>query len=626
MADDASILREYLLALGWQVDAEGQKKLVRSLESVEEKISSVASAIESLTARAVSATRRMADSFADLYWASQKTGVSVGYIKAFSSAVAQMGGSAEGAAMSIERFAEKLRSTPQGAGYWGMLKTMGVTARDAEGALRQLGRAFSSMPYYRAKLYAEQLGIDEDTMRAMMRNVDKLTDRYLEKMRRVGLDPQSAADNAAQFRSSWRDLWDTVGVVVDKVADVLLKAFGGDFKKFNDWLLDHADEIAKIVVELVRAFIEFGTELLKWAAKMGGPEKMLRDFARSVDGLAGSVKGLVKQIRDLVDWLNKLGEESGVTWLLNSLGYYGGPNEHSGTGGPADQRKGWWQNWWEKHMPEAMGGKRNAHLRDAASRGGGRDANVRYNDPNSFYDAIIKAEGTSKYGDPYNTSLGYMKSPKPLTDMTMDEVMAWGEQVRVAQGLNSSAKGAFQIVNSTQRKAMRALGIKGSDKFSPENQRRMASWIARNQGLGAWEGFKGNRAAYETAREGLAQGRDRETNYPEPSASAPKESKQTGPAGSDETWRNRPRFKYGDKAPSSPFGGLDYDFMKRSMGGAAAPATNTWRSTSNSTVINQTNNTSVSGVSDPALAARETEKALNRTNAGLLRNFQGAAQ
>ena len=144
------------------------------------------------------------------------------------------------------------------------------------------------------------------------------------------------------------------------------------------------------------------------------------------------------------------------------------------------------------------------------ARPGGEDAGTRYSDPNDFYDAIIKAEGTGKHGSAYETSLGYTKSPKPLTQMTMDEVMQWGAHIRketaIGRKTNSSAKGAFQIVNSTQRDAMRALGIRGNEMFSEENQRRMASWIARRQGLGAWEGLKINPGQMARARQALQAG------------------------------------------------------------------------------------------------------------------------
>jgi len=78
--------------------------------------------------------------------------------------------------------------------------------------------------------------------------------------------------------------------------------------------------------------------------------------------------------------------------------------------------------------------------------------------------------------------------------MTMREALAWGDHIRketpIGQRTNSSAKGAFQIVNTTQRAAMSALGISMDKPYNEVNQRRLAAWIYKEQGLGAWEGFK----------------------------------------------------------------------------------------------------------------------------------------
>ncbi|OAI25962.1 hypothetical protein A1351_15530 [Methylosinus sp. R-45379] len=142
----------------------------------------------------------------------------------------------------------------------------------------------------------------------------------------------------------------------------------------------------------------------------------------------------------------------------------------------------------------AIGGKIGAQLPIFARAGAGGLALAGEAAP---YAAIMSAEGTSRFGDPYNVSLGYRRSPRPLTTMTMDEAIAWGEEIARQEmsrtGLSrrevSSAKGAFQIVNSTQRDAMRALGLSGSDQFSAENQNKMADWIMKTQGIGAWKGF-----------------------------------------------------------------------------------------------------------------------------------------
>jgi hypothetical protein len=134
-------------------------------------------------------------------------------------------------------------------------------------------------------------------------------------------------------------------------------------------------------------------------------------------------------------------------------------------------------------------------IKGAYHPGGGLGANDNYKGGDgSLYDAIIKAEGTGKYGDPYNTTLGYLKPPKPLTEMTIDEAYAWGEHVRrhtkIGRQTNSSAKGAFQIVNQTMRRHQHLLGMKGSELFDVEHQKRLADSIRRHEGFGAWEGFK----------------------------------------------------------------------------------------------------------------------------------------
>jgi hypothetical protein len=127
---------------------------------------------------------------------------------------------------------------------------------------------------------------------------------------------------------------------------------------------------------------------------------------------------------------------------------------------------------------------------------------------NDFYSAIMRAEGTARFGNPYDVSLGYRASPKPLTQMTMAESLAWGEEIArqemtrtgLPRNRVSSAKGAFQVVNSTQRDAMRALGLGANDMFSAENQNRIADWIFKTQGLGAWEGLKKSPADASAAR------------------------------------------------------------------------------------------------------------------------------
>lgn len=112
----------------------------------------------------------------------------------------------------------------------------------------------------------------------------------------------------------------------------------------------------------------------------------------------------------------------------------------------------------------------------------------------SWYEAVMRAEGTSG-SDPYNTVLGYgryLQPPKPITQMTIDEVLAYQRRLRAVHG-SASPVGAFQIVGNTLRNHSRQMGLSGSTVFSPEVQRRVADHIRRTEGWGAWEGFKHHR-------------------------------------------------------------------------------------------------------------------------------------
>ncbi len=153
---------------------------------------------------------------------------------------------------------------------------------------------------------------------------------------------------------------------------------------------------------------------------------------------------------------------------------------------------------------EGIRRSREALVGDAGSPGyiGGKFAGT----GDHTLDAIIAAEGTAKGGrDPFNTVLGYGKygtPSKPLTEMTLREAYAFGREVRRRHG-SSSALGAFQIVGQTMKDVgIPDTGLTWDDKFTPENQMRMAQAIRRRQGLGAWEGFKNHPDQLAKARRG----------------------------------------------------------------------------------------------------------------------------
>lgn len=163
----------------------------------------------------------------------------------------------------------------------------------------------------------------------------------------------------------------------------------------------------------------------------------------------------------------------------------------------------------------------------AATALGGGSAPANPDAGKRLLDAIARTESGR---DGYDTVLGngrYGRPDKPISEMTLAEARAFGRIVRSRHG-SSSALGRYQIVNSTRDLAQRALRLADDTVFNSETQDRMARWIARNQGLGAWEGLKGNPRAMDEARRALGEG-------------GALDARVSSAVSSDTPWFNRPR-------------------------------------------------------------------------------------
>lgn len=266
-------------------------------------------------------------------------------------------------------------------------------------------------------------------------------------------------DLAASFRSQRRDIADLEGVMSENLQETQEMSF-------------KIDRLAGIFSESLTQQVRMTSELENIAANINILNKNTETLENSmINALTGSSGSVVSAIRGLPETIKLAGGLALAGAGLSALG--------SGGGG-----------------------------------GGGGS----YKEKNEFYDAIISSEGTGRDGDPYNTSLGYRKSPKPLTQMTMKESLAWGEEIArqemartgKSRAQTSSAKGAFQIVNQTQIAAMKALNIGENELFSQENQKKMASWIAHTQGLGAWEGLKIHPDKMRIAQQAMQEGADKD--------------------------------------------------------------------------------------------------------------------
>lgn len=206
----AEIIKEFLVGLGFKVDAGGLKRFTQGIDAATKVAVKAGAAASGMAVAVEAAVVKVSRQFEDLYYASQRINSSVENIRAMDYAVTQMGGSAQGARAAMEGVASLIRSNPGGENF---IRSLGVETRAANGELRDtaeiirdLGDRFRGMPYYMAKVRAGVLGIDEMTLQALIRGTDDFADRYGAMARQVGVDQEAAAQASHDFMVAVRDL------------------------------------------------------------------------------------------------------------------------------------------------------------------------------------------------------------------------------------------------------------------------------------------------------------------------------------------------------------------------------------------------------------------------------------
>lgn len=204
------VVRDFLVSLGFDTDNSGLASMKSAMDGIEWKAKALNGALMALATGAVVAVRQTASELDKLYFSSQRIGASVTNINAYGNAIAQLGGSAEGAVGSLESLAEKIRNSP---GYEGQIKSLGVSTRDANGQMRDrvevmkdLSGVLAKMPAYQANAYANSLGIDQKTMLAMrdgkfIANMEK----YQKIQKELGMN-DDLAKSGNEFMTEYRDL------------------------------------------------------------------------------------------------------------------------------------------------------------------------------------------------------------------------------------------------------------------------------------------------------------------------------------------------------------------------------------------------------------------------------------
>lgn len=300
MSGNADTIKDFLVSLGFDIDQAGANKFEAVLKGVTANVLKVGAVVEGAALSIVGFTTQIANGLDKIYWASQRTGASVQGIKALGYAASQTGASAESAMSSLEGLAGFMRSNP---GAEGFLNRLGVQTRDASGKMRDtaaiftgVGQKLNNMPYYRAKQYAQMLGIDENTLMAMRRGMNGFTADYQSMLQKTGFNADKAAVQSNKFMTSMRGLTSLFGIMRDKIGSNLAGGLAGSLDTLRRHILDNFPRIEQTLTKAIKGILALG-------------DIIGRLFFRLIEGTSSLItwwQSLDKQTRELISLFGAL--------------------------------------------------------------------------------------------------------------------------------------------------------------------------------------------------------------------------------------------------------------------------------------------------------------------------------
>jgi hypothetical protein len=321
-----NVLREFLVSLGFQVDEASMKKFTTSVEGVTKSVVKVGAEVAASAAGIVAGVKIISSQMENLYYASQRTGATVGNIMALRYAAGQIGLTADQAQGALEGFARTLRLNP---GSNSLLDSLGVKGGDPAERFTSFIEKMKGQQPYVAAAYAQLFGIDADTLLMLENGLPKLEgekQKYAAKLAAFGIDPDQAAEAGKDFNNSIRAVKDTfndVWIVIESKLAPVLTPLVNEFERFAE---NHAGEVAQAIADSVQSLADW-IKSVDW-------KKVGDDFSsvyQALGGLKGILIGLaaiqlmplVTAILNLVSAVGKLGAVAAggaIGGLLKVLG------------------------------------------------------------------------------------------------------------------------------------------------------------------------------------------------------------------------------------------------------------------------------------------------------------------
>lgn len=289
----ADTIKEMLVSLGFDVQADQQKKFLDALNSISASAEKLSASVAGAATATVHAVQEMSDSLEQLFYSSQRAGTSAAELQAMSFGFQQIGLGAHSAKEALAAFNLAMVSNPGTEALFTALT--GKSTRDAAGRMRdtkamyrELSRELDKQPEFIAIQRAGQFGLDPTTYLQQRRNrpQEEAAEARLELIQqRLGVSTQQATVRATQWNTALRDLWgvfDTLGIKIKE--DMQGKSLPA-LTAVHDYIMNHLPSIRTVLDK-----VEVGLDSFAAAAIASG-KRVYNSFAND-EKFQGDLKRL----------------------------------------------------------------------------------------------------------------------------------------------------------------------------------------------------------------------------------------------------------------------------------------------------------------------------------------------
>jgi hypothetical protein len=296
------IIKEFLVRIGYTVDAASEARFIRSVEDAGKVAAGLGAALTATAVAGVVAIQKLSNAMEQFYFMSVRTNASVQGIKSLSFAAQQLGVSAEEMQGSIEGLGRFLRTNPLAQRF--IEGRLGVNTRNADGSkkdtaqiLAESATRLKEMPLYIANATAGIAGISENTVLALRQGADGYLQYYNDLVHKVGVDEQAAANASHAFMVQWRNGLAIVQVLSDKVLELIGPRLAQNKGAALKMIMNHFTQISVAIAKTIDYLFSFAATI----------ERAVIRGIQMLDALAGEFEALPKYLQLIIEGLAALG-------------------------------------------------------------------------------------------------------------------------------------------------------------------------------------------------------------------------------------------------------------------------------------------------------------------------------